>query len=709
MIKIKVLPLAILLTLSFPSLSEDFNAIDEYGADNDDYFDDFYGSEEMVEIATGIKTQIYKAPAVASVFSAEQIKNMGATDINDVLETVPGLHITYIANSYLPIFTFRGVHSIYNPQVLMLINGVPITNAFLGNRNQNWLGMPVESIARIEVIRGPGSAVYGADAFSGVINIISKSPEDIQKNTAAIRTGSESTKDAWFSIANNDSDLKYALTFEYHETNGSDKLIEADNQTRLDGIFDTNVSLAPGSVSLGVKSMEVRAEINYHNLTVRAGLQERSDGGLGVGLADALDPEADKSSHRYNFDINYSKNITDSFDLDLQATYFDTSQEIENNYTIYPAGVDLGHGAPYSDGFIGNPEVWERHYRLNATGLYSGIESHILRFGLGYHNSDLYKITETKNFGLGPDGELIAPGSPLVDVSDTPYVFLRETDRVNTYAFIQDVWNIANDWELTAGLRFDDYTDFGNTTNPRLALVWSTTLNLSTKLLYGKAFRAPSFAELGNINNPIALGNPNLKAEEMETLELAFDYHPQTGIGAIISFYNYTWSDIIQFVPDMGQSTRTAQNFGEQAGYGTELEANWQINKNLKLSGNYTWAKASNDLTDDDVSFVPGTQLYMQVDWKINDEFRLHMRNNWVMDRKRDAMDPRNEIDDYMLTDMTVRWLPLDIPIEVAVIAKNIFDTDAREPSLNKGATVNIPNDLPLSGRTLLAELRYSF
>ena len=71
--------------------------------DGNDYFDDFYGSAEMVEIATGIKTNLYKAPAVATVISAEQIKNLGATDIDDVLETVPGLHVSY--NSKLKMHT----------------------------------------------------------------------------------------------------------------------------------------------------------------------------------------------------------------------------------------------------------------------------------------------------------------------------------------------------------------------------------------------------------------------------------------------------------------------------------------------------------------------------------------------------------------------------------------------------------------------------
>ena len=697
--QLKMLSLAVLCAFSL------FASAEEIETNEDDYFDDFYGSEEMVEIATGIKTQIYKAPAVASVFTAEQIKNMGAMDIDDVLETVPGLHISRFSNTYTPIYTFRGVHSKYTPQVLMLINGIPITNSFLGNRNQNWGGMPVEAIARIEVIRGPGSAVFGADAFSGVINIITKNSKDINKNEMSLRAGSHSTQDFWLSVANNDGDLKYSAVLEYHQTEGSDKIIEADAQTRYDSQFGTNASLAPGALSLGTENIDFRGEINYFDWTIHAGLQKRDNLGLGAGLAGALDPDADKSSQRRNIDVNYKSQLTEQWQIDVQASYFDTSQEIDQ-YTIFPVGA---FGGAFPNGFIGNPEVWERHTRFNITGLYTGQDNHIIRMGIGYHKGDMYKVKETKNFGLGPEGNPIDPSGPVVDVSDTPYVFLRETDRIDHFAFIQDVWNFANDWELTAGLRFDNYSDFGSTFNPRLALVWSTSLNLSTKLLYGRAFRAPSFADTGNINNPVALGNPALNPESMETVELAFDYHPKSGFGAILSFYDYKWSDIIQYVPDEGETTSTAQNFGKQVGYGAEIELNWQMSKSVKLASNASWSKATNNQTDQDVPYVSNSQFYVQLDWKVSDVMHANIKGHWIRGRQRQSADLRSDIDDYVITDAIVRWQPNNLPLEISFMVRNLFNHDAREPSFNNGTAVNLPNDLPLSGRTAYGELRYQF
>ena len=698
-VKLKFLTYATSLSLSAGAIAA------QVEVSEGDYFDDFYGGEEMVEIATGVKTQIYKAPAIASVYSADDIKRLGATDIDDVLETVPGLHISRNSVNYNPIYIFRGVNTSHNSQVLMLINGIPITNNFLGDRNQVWGGMPVEAIARIEVIRGPGSSVYGADAFAGVINVITKNASDIKKNEVAVRLGQNATQDAWISYGHSEEDFSYSGVLEYHKTDGFDKTIEQDAQTLLDSIYGTEVSNAPGKLNLATENIDFRGELNYADVTVRAGYQLRNNVGTGAGLAESLDPDAKQKSERFNLDVNYVRNISDDFQIRAQGSYFDTYQKIKNNYLIYPKGA---YGV-YTEGLIGNPEHWERQTRASLSTLYSGYEKHSLRFDIGFSYSDLYKTKETKNFGLGPNGEVIEPGSGLVDVSDTPYIYLQETDRTNKYFFVQDIWSIANDWELTAGVRYDDYSDFGDTTNPRLALVWSSTLNLSTKLLYGQAFRAPSYAETGNQNNPTTLGNSELKPETMETTELAFDYHPSTGLAAVLSFYYYEWDDIIQFVPDEGDSTSTAQNFGKQIAYGTEFEFKWTLNDSLRLSGNYAYNNATNKNTESDTAFVPKQKIHMQADWNVSEDLAVNVKGNYVIGRERSVADSRENIDDYWISDVSLRWTPHNSSTEVALIAKNIFDEDAREPSINNGAEVNLPNDLPLAGRYLSLELRYGF
>lgn len=138
------------------------------------------------------------------------------------------------------------------------------------------------------------------------------------------------------------------------------------------------------------------------------------------------------------------------------------------------------------------------------------------------------------------------------------------------------------------------------TVNPRMALVWETFYNLTSKLMYGTAFRAPSFSEMYAINNPVTLGNPKLRPETMDTVELAFDYRPRYDLRLGWNIFNYWWKDLIRYVPDANGGSSTAQNTGSQAGYGTELEAEWKATDTLKLIGNYAFQKSRDQTLNHD-------------------------------------------------------------------------------------------------------------
>ena len=132
----------------------------------------------VVTIATGTPKPIFQSAAVTSVITAEQIKSMGATELHEVLETVPGVHASLQENNYDYNYSMRGIRNTENSQVLMLLNGTRITTPFRGTL-MTGTELPIEAIQQVEVIRGPGSALYGADAFAGVINIITKKAKDI--------------------------------------------------------------------------------------------------------------------------------------------------------------------------------------------------------------------------------------------------------------------------------------------------------------------------------------------------------------------------------------------------------------------------------------------------------------------------------------------------------------------------------------------------
>ncbi len=151
---------------------------------------------------------------------------MGATDLDQALESVPGLHVSMLNIASKPIYSFRGIFTGYNPEVLMLVNGIPITSAFQGDRGMVWGGMPLENVARIEVIRGPGSALYGADAFSGVINIITKTAADIDGTEYGLRAGSFNSRDAWIQHGGKLGKLDAAFYLRAGNTDGQKGIIE---------------------------------------------------------------------------------------------------------------------------------------------------------------------------------------------------------------------------------------------------------------------------------------------------------------------------------------------------------------------------------------------------------------------------------------------------------------------------------------------------
>ncbi|SMF95548.1 iron complex outermembrane recepter protein [Methylomagnum ishizawai] len=668
-----------------------------------------YGGEDMITIATGNKQHIATAPAVTTVITAADIKAMGATDIDEVLEAVPGLHVAR-SNFGNPIYTIRGVYSLQNPQVLVLVNGIPITNLFVGDRNQIWGGMPVQAIAQVEVIRGPGSALYGSDAFAGVINIITKTKEDIKGTEIGGRVGSFDTYDGWALHGDTWAGFDVAAMVEFHDTQGQRQTVASDAQSYFDQRGNTLASLAPGPMNLQRQNLDARLDLARGYWRVRGGLQHRANSGTAAGLSQALDPSGRFSSDRWNADITYhNPEFTEHWDVTAQASYFDTSQQVSDNVYLYPKGATFPTGS-FADGVIGNPEVFERHTRSSLSGFYSGFDRHILRLGLGFNYLSIYDVRESKNYTIVSPG-IPSPLGGLVDVSNTSDVFLKKGSRTDTFIFLQDEWRFSNDWQLTTGVRYDYYSDFGNTVNPRLALVWETRQDLTSKLLYGRSFRAPSFAETRNINNPVDLGNPHLKPETMNTIELAFDYHPTDKLRFGFNLFNYWWSDIIRFVPDPGGGTSTAQNAGRQTSHGLELEADWQATEDFKLTGWYAYQHSIDESTHHDPGYAPHHQLYLRGDWEFLPNWHLNPQVKWILDRERAADDNRPPIPDYSLVDLTLRRKYLMDHWEIAFSVRNLFDSDAREPSPagSSGNPAFIPYDLPLAGRNFYGEIRFEF
>lgn len=702
----------VILTLFFSAFAHAQDNVDDLGL--------LYQDESSVSIATGSEKPLHLAPSVASVITAKEIKASGATTLAEALERVPGLHVYPSSlNRLNPSFSIRGIHTGENPQVLVLIDGMALTDPYSGNRGQTFR-LPTEGISRIEIIRGPGSAVYGADAFAGVINIITKSPIDIENGEIGARIGSFNSKDAWTTLRSKHAGWNIGGTLQLSTSDGDKgRVIPEDFQSSFDAQYGTSASLAPGPLKTNYNIITGHIKAIKNDLTLKLWGWNQISAGLGAGGAQALDTRGSQDYSQYIAGVRYDipdwiNGWSSSINYNFLYQSADAHLVLLPSGALVPIGSDGNLGAqfdpscPYpmnlclvrfTDGLIANVggDVQQHFIEFSTTGTYNG--THKLRFATGFKYQGM-EPRESKNFGPGVITGLISPiDGTLTNVSGTDNIFIKDTSRNIWHISLQDEWQLAPDWELTAGVRYDHYSDFGNTVNPRLALVWATNYNLTTKMLYGRAFRAPTFSELESINNPVILGNPNLEPETIDTYEIAFDYRPAFDWKINLSLFHYKIDGLIDFV---GASTKTAQNANDQEAEGIEIQINWEATNNLRLTTNAAIHNAKNSDTGDEIADAPRKQFYIASQWEFHPNWQLYGQAYWIGNRPRAPSDTRGELDDYALFDLTLRYDDLSKPWSAAILVKNLFDQNAKEP-----ASSSIPGDYPIEGRAIFAEARF--
>jgi outer membrane receptor protein involved in Fe transport len=387
---------------------------------------------------------------------------------------------------------------------------------------------------------------------------------------------------------------------------------------------------------------------------------------MGLSGGGALDPLTHAADRRYNVDLLYAN--------EAFAKDWGVYAELRYMHLDYTSGNGFYERVVSPPVQISQLRAAERRVSAEASGLYSGFDRQAIRLGFGYVWDDLYSV---QHFSNGSE-----------DSAD----FAPEKARTNRYLFVQDVWSLAKDWELTAGLRYDHYSDFGGTLNPRLALLWQGSDRLTTKLMYGQAFRAPSYQDL-YCTICATQGNANLVPERSKTWDLAFAYRATEDLLVSLNAYQMRQSDLITAVAG------TYQNVGEQTTQGITVEAQWQATESLKLSGSYT----ARHREDAQIINVPDKEAYLRGDWAFQPGWNWNVQANWVDQRLRKSTDTRPPVDAYVLVDTTLRYAPAQ-RWEFAASIRNLFDADARDYTAG-----TVPNDLPLPGRNGYVEMRYKF
>lgn len=654
-----------------------------------------YGSPEVISLATGYERTLFDAPVTASIISREEINQSGARSLAELLERVPGYYLTSNDARSTQI-TVRGL----TQRVLILVNNLPLYQGFL-NSTQSLHDILLFDIERVEVTRGPGSAIYGADASAGIVNLITRTASTGPLAEVGASGGNLGSVGAYGLYGTSVRDLDLRLYGAYHETDFSDRLLEADAQTNFDRLLRTDASLAPGPINASRRLIEASASLAGEQWSLRASHRDEFDFETGTGLTFALDPTGSYDSRVSTIELVHKSNPSANWRLRGYLAGIEIDQRAKLH--PYPAGAFRGL---FPEGVRQEFDVGERRFRGELSGTYGGFRGHTLLMTIGGFIAEYDTWTDARNYITR--GGLVIP-TPHFGVGagiNDPEI-IGDATRDVWYTVGQDEWTPVSDWTFTLGMRFDEYSDFGSSANPRAAVVWSPSSHTSVKMLYGTAFRPPSIIELQSNGTFAALGNPGLEPVKLAMTELSLT-HRRSSFSSSVGVFQYQQEDLVQTVPSENSPTGVMYvNRDSDHGWGAETSLEVRPTNRFSIEAHYTYQTHTGATADNaNAQQAPRHQVSLGLkgtpwpDWRAN-AFALG-----ILDRRRSSLDPRPDPPDYAVVNLMLERINLPGEIDASLAVHNLFDRTINDPS---DSAMVLAADIPVPGRTWLAQLRKRF
>lgn len=526
----------------------------------------FYANDminlETIKVTTtslGQEKDIKDVQASIEVIDKSFIENSNARSVPQLLNNALGVDVNDTGStSSISIRGFSGAHT------LILVDGLRRTGKY---GSSDLTSVQLDDIERIEIVRGPMSALYGADGMAGVINIITnKNPKkDYLKLTLLGGVAQNGQRDTYITKLNG-ATIGKNVTHNY-----SIELREKDEYR-----FDKN------SVSTDLKD-ESKQFLSYTNginlsdndrLNTRIEYSRQDDEGLNYARVKTYEKE-----NRYQFATQYNHINEDFiFDSNLAYGYSDTD-------------VNRGSGSETTDFKQLEFNNYFRHYTNDEM-------TNIL--GAGFKNEK-------------------------IDVS----MYSKKASRDNLNLLFQNEYYLTQSLITNFGLRYDDFSDFGDTLNPKASIMYKF-LDFNFRTSYGEAFKAPSFTNMyshftrsaGPITYDIS-GNENLKPEESKTYEFAINYnknsfdfeiiHHRTKLDNLINSYTKSYNPITR------TSYTSYKNINKAQINGTEISSKYLFENGFGINLGYEYLDTKDETTNDRLTGSAKTALKMNLSYEIND------------------------------------------------------------------------------------------
>ncbi|MEL7060150.1 MAG: TonB-dependent receptor [Acidobacteriota bacterium] len=628
---------------------------------------------EDVIVVTASRTEqrLLEAPVAVSVISSEDLETLPADDYGDVLRSVPGLNVSQISARDVQIDGRGPASSLSNSQ-LVLLDGRSVYLDFFGFVMWDLLPIDFREVSQIEVVRGPGSAVWGANALGGVVNLITKSPWELAGTTVQAGGGELSTAYASVTHAGAADTSGYKISLSYFEQDA----------------YDRPTGFVPGTTT-------------------------------------PYPPFENEGTEQPKLDLRWDRNFADGEQLlTLQAGYAGTDGIVHSG--IGPFDLDSASRLAYGKA------TWNKA-AATITGyanLVEGDATNLLTRGadglplLFDFKSDVYHLEASNSTELGR--HFLTYGGNVRSLEFDLSIAPAEDSREEFGFFVQDEIELSERLTWLVGARLDDIDPTGTVVSPRTSLVYLPTPDHSLRISYNEAFRAPSLIEnfldttiVNTVTLPvvglyafpsIAFGNPELQEESLTAYEAGYVGNFAEGrVTVSAAIYRNEREDATDFFPSAAYdptnpppgfpfpplalavpplagalpSEFTYRNIGETVNQGIELSFDYRPSLAWKFNVNYSYQDEPDvtGISIDETNIPPENRFNAGISYN-GPRWYTDATLNFVDEaRFTDVLDERfwGTTESYTMVNLTVGIRLLDDRLSLAVIGNNIFDEDIQQ------------------------------
>jgi len=544
-----------------------------------------------VLITAKTKKNIQNTPGSFSIITAKDISQMHATTLKDVLLQSIGISPTINGDASWGGRQNISIRGMKPKDTLILVDGEQVsgTDAQIGHSDFQYSWIPLDCIERIEIIRGPMSAIYGSQALGGVINIITKKSYK--------RVGD-------ISISYGNDDAKGG--------------IEKNISLNTSGKITKNIALTLGAVKKSVKQSYSKKDNNEPllegkeliNFLLKGDIKLDDTQNISLSLIKGKEDRIFNLHKKYPFFRETYNNK--EYELDREKYSLGYRKEFLNTTleTKYYTTISKNKFLVPIKTFTHNL----RNSSFNIQFIIENLESNFITTGFEY-KKDSYKRHYDKK------------SSSEFSKKDSSKAF-----------FLQDEINLSDLFILTLGGRYDKYDIWGEEFSPKANIVYSLDENNKLKASYGHGFSAPTLTQSSStykVRNSI--GNDNLKPETSNNFELGYEYYGNSNIFKSNIFYTKA-NKLISLEPlKSKKSTYQYININKASFRGLELEyTKNDILKNLDLITNYTYTKAEDEKSKKKIRYRPKQDLNMKLLYAFPYELKSNLHLNYIGSQRGD-------------------------------------------------------------------------